>query len=234
MLEAESASVYRKLLIAVFAPRLVTRIEEQLHGGGNSDFLYEGLKAYLMLADSEHYDPEFIKAWISLDWERSLPRDLAPEQRQALEQHLQALLERRPPNARLDQRLVEDVRRQLQQLPVAQRVYDRVKRQKLPAGVSDFRISDAAGRDAALVFRRKSGKPLDEPLPGIFSVEGYRKAFLAASLAHSETLAEERWVLGREARPVEAHEIITINLGRYQGLHSNPQYREAQHVAYRF
>lgn len=41
-------------------------------------------------------------------------------------------------------------------------------------------------------------------------------------------------VLGSEARPVEAHEIITINLGRYQGLHSNPQYREAQHVAYRF
>lgn len=41
-------------------------------------------------------------------------------------------------------------------------------------------------------------------------------------------------VLGSEARPVEADEIVTINLGRYQGLHSNPQYREAQHVAYRF
>ncbi|CAD5198880.1 IcmF-related protein [Pseudomonas sp. FEN] len=81
MLEAESASVYRKLLIAVFAPRLLTRVEEQLHSGGNSDFLYEGLKAYLMLADNEHYDPQFIKAWIALDWDRSLPRDLPPEQR---------------------------------------------------------------------------------------------------------------------------------------------------------
>ncbi|MFO3721677.1 type VI secretion system membrane subunit TssM [Pseudomonas sp. HLMP] len=198
MLEGESASVYRKLLIAIFAPRLVTRIEEQLYAGGPSDYLYEGLKAYLMLADGEHYDAEFIKAWISLDWERNLPRDLAPDQRQALDQHLQALFERRPPNARLDQRLIDDTRRQLQQLPVAQRVYDRVKRQKLPSGVVDFRISEAAGRDAALVFRRKSGKPLDEPLPGLFTVEGYRKAFLAASLAHSTTLAEERWVLGRE------------------------------------
>ncbi len=75
MLEAESASVYRKLLIAVFAPRLVTRVEEQLRSGGSSDFLYEGLKAYLMLADNEHYDPEFIKAWIALDWDRNLPRD---------------------------------------------------------------------------------------------------------------------------------------------------------------
>lgn len=198
MLETESTSVYRKLLIAIFAPRLVTRIEEQLYAGGPSDYLYEGLKAYLMLADGEHYDADFLKAWISLDWERHLPRDLAPEQRQALEQHLAALFDKRPPNARLDQRLIDDTRRQLQQLPVAQRVYDRVKRQKLPAGVGDFRISDAAGRDAALVFQRKSGKPLTDPLPGIFTVEGYRKAFLAASVAHSETLAEERWVLGRE------------------------------------
>ena len=40
--------------------------------------------------------------------------------------------------------------------------------------------------------------------------------------------------LGSEAWQVEEHETITINLGRYQGLHNNPQYREAQHVAYRF
>ncbi|UZE29051.1 type VI secretion system membrane subunit TssM [Pseudomonas asplenii] len=198
MLEAESASVYRKLLIAVFAPRLVTRVEEQLRSGGSSDFLYEGLKAYLMLADNEHYDPEFIKAWIALDWDRNLPRDLPPEQRLALGEHLKALFDRHPPNARLDERLIDDLRRQLQQLPVAQRVYDRVKRQKLPEGVPDFRLSDAAGRDAALVFSRKSGKPLSEPLSGFFTAKGYRQAFLLASLNQAGTLAEEQWVLGRD------------------------------------
>ncbi|MBF3324293.1 type VI secretion system membrane subunit TssM [Pseudomonas aeruginosa] len=91
MLGEESASVYRKLLIAVFAPRLVTRIEEQLRSGGSSDFLYEGLKAYLMLGSPDHYDADFIKAWISLDWERNLPRDLSPEQRQALHARLAEL-----------------------------------------------------------------------------------------------------------------------------------------------
>jgi type VI secretion system protein ImpL len=196
MLEAESGSVYRKLLIAVFAPRLVTRVEEQLRSGGSSDFLYEGLKAYLMLADSEHYDPDFIKAWVALDWDQSLPRDLPPDQRQALGEHLQALFERHPPNARLDQRLIDDLRRQLQQLPVAQRVYDRVKRQKLPDSVPDFRLTDAAGRDAALVFARKSGKPLGEPLSGFFTAKGYREVFLATSLSQAGTLAEEQWVLG--------------------------------------
>ncbi|MBD8204548.1 type VI secretion system membrane subunit TssM [Pseudomonas viridiflava] len=198
MLEAESGSVYRKLLIAVFAPRLVTRLEEQLQSGGSSDFLYEGLKAYLMLADNEHYDADFIKAWIALDWDSSLPRDLPPEQRAALGKHLQALFERHPPKARLDQRLIDDLRRQLQQLPVAQRVYDRVKRQKLPDGVPDFRISEAGGRDAALVFSRKSGKPLTEPLSGLFTAKGYREGFLLSSLNQASTLAEEQWVLGRD------------------------------------
>jgi type VI secretion system protein ImpL len=198
MLEAESGSVYRKLLIAVLAPRLLTRIEEQLHNGGSSDYLYEGLKAYLMLADNEHYDPDFIKAWITLDWDQSLPRDLPPENRQQLAAHLQALFERHPPNARLDQRLIDDLRRQLQQLPIAQRIYDRVKRQKLPEGVADFRLNEAAGRDAPLVFARKSGKPLGDPLSGFFTAKGYRQAFLATSLTQAGTVAEEQWVLGRE------------------------------------
>lgn len=40
--------------------------------------------------------------------------------------------------------------------------------------------------------------------------------------------------LGSEAWQVGTDETITINLGRYQGLYTNPQFREAQHVAYRF
>ncbi len=197
MLGAEGASVYRKLLIAVMAPRVMARIEEQLRSGGSSDFLYEGLKAYLMLADPEHYDGDFIKAWVALDWDRSLPRDLVPEQRQALNEHLAALYDRAPPAVRLDDNLVQDTRRQLQQLSIAQRVYDRVKRQKLPQGLPDFRISEAAGRDAALVFSRKSGKALNDPLSGFFTQRGYREVFMVSSLSQSGTLAEEQWVLGR-------------------------------------
>lgn len=198
MLEEQAASVYRRLLVATFAPRLLSRVEEQLRSGGGTDYLYEGLKAYLMLGGGEHYDAEFIKAWIALDWDQSLPRDLPGEQRQTLDGHLQALFERRPPDARLDQRLIDELRMQLQRLPLAQRVYDRVKRQKLPAGVSDFRISEAAGRDAALIFTRKSGKALSDPLSGFYTRRGYREAFLRASVGQASVVAEEQWVLGRQ------------------------------------
>jgi type VI secretion system protein ImpH len=38
--------------------------------------------------------------------------------------------------------------------------------------------------------------------------------------------------LGVDAWQVAEHDSITINLGRYQGLQSNPRNREIQHVAY--
>jgi type VI secretion system protein ImpH len=40
--------------------------------------------------------------------------------------------------------------------------------------------------------------------------------------------------LGSAARHEAEHQTITINLGRYQGLKSNPDDKEIQHVAYRF
>ncbi len=91
---------------------------------------------------------------------------------------------------------------------MAQRVYDRVKRQKLPEGVPDFRLNEAAGRDAALVFSRKSGKPLGDPLSGFFTVKGYRQAFLLTSLNQANTLAEEQWVLGRD--PAEQQNVASL------------------------
>lgn len=205
MLDSQAQSVYRKLLIAVFQPRLLSRMEEQLREGGSNDFMYEGLKAYLMMASPEHAEPDFIKAWIALDWEQNLPRDLSAPQRQALAEHLSALFERQPPMSRLDDGLIQDVRRQLQQISLAQRVYSRVKRSPVPKGLPDFRLSDAAGRDAALVFTRKSGKPLTEPLDAFFTYRGYREVFLTATLSQAGTLAEEQWVLGRSVgTPEEA------------------------------
>lgn len=200
MLDSEAQSVYRTLLRGLLAPRLLVRVEDQLRGGGSPEFLYEGLKAYLMLTGPEHYDAAVLKAWIGLDWDRQLPRELPAASRQALDGHLAALLDERSPALRPDEALVAEVRAQLQRLSLAQRVYARVKRQKLPDGLPDFRLSEAAGRDAPRVFVRKSGRPLSEPLSGFFTRRGYREVLLAASLSQAGALAEEQWVLGSAAQ----------------------------------
>ena len=51
-----AVSLYRKLLKELFLNRLMLRIEQQLQNNmNNTDYLYEGLKVYLMLADPAHY-----------------------------------------------------------------------------------------------------------------------------------------------------------------------------------
>ncbi|MBI2379793.1 MAG: type VI secretion system membrane subunit TssM [Gammaproteobacteria bacterium] len=203
-LNAQVRRVYERLLETALLPRLARRMEEQLQSGGTTDFLYEGLKAYLMLGSTEHFDAGFVKAWIALDWDQVLPRDLPEQERQALQRHLDALFARKPTAPRLNQELVRDVRRRLEQMPLAQRVYDRVKRGPLPEGLAEFRLSDAAGRDAPLVFMRKSGKPLNEGISGFYTYKGYQQVFLTASLSQAGTLAEEQWVLDQPVGGVEA------------------------------
>ena len=56
---------YRRLLNQLFLPRVMLRLEGQLQRGGSSpDYVYEALKAYLMLDSKDHYDADGIRAFV--------------------------------------------------------------------------------------------------------------------------------------------------------------------------
>lgn len=208
-IEAAAEQAYRRLLNDAFLPRLSLRIEQQLRsaGAGNLEFAYEALKAYLMLNDAEHFNADALAAWIRFDWERALPRDITQEQRSALAGHLQNLFER----GRLanplphDENLVASVRNLLARYPLANRVYSRLKREGVGEQFPEFTVLRAAGPSAPLVFTRLSGKPLSSGVPGLFSHDGYHKAFKRESERVANQLAdEEAWVLGhRDERALE-------------------------------
>ncbi|MGA4815866.1 ImcF-related family protein [Pseudomonas aeruginosa] len=198
MLGEESASVYRRLLIAVFAPRLVTRIEEQLRSGGSSDFLYEGLKAYLMLGSPDHYDADFIKAWISLDWERNLPRDLSPEQRQALHAHLDALLERRPPSAPWTRTWSRTCAAVAATTGGAARSTTGSSGRGCPRTCPTSRISDAAGRGRAAGVRAQERRAAHRPAQRLLHLPRLSRGVPHRQPQPAGTIAEEQWVLGRD------------------------------------
>jgi type VI secretion system protein ImpL len=200
-LAAASQSAYRRLLTDAFLPRLAYRIEEQLRTSGrdNPELLYEGLKAYIMLNDPQHFDADALKLWITADWERNLPRDVTVESRRQLEAHLDALLDQGAPASPIvaNEQLIEQVRSSLAQLSLAQRVYSRLKRQGVGADLPEFTIAKAAGPSAPLVFVRTSGQPLTKGVPGLFSYNGYHKAFVSEAEKVTRQLArEESWVLG--------------------------------------
>jgi len=225
MLGSEAQLLYRKLLRGVLLPRLTLRLEAQLRQPGAApDFLYEGLKTYLMLEDPDHYDPAAIKAWITFDWDTTLPRDVTQEQRAALRAHLDALFEKRPlplPLA-LDRTLIAQVRAQLVRLPMAKRVYNRLQRVAQQSNLPELRIVDAAGRDASLVLVRRSGKPLTDGVPGFWTLAGYDGLFRKSGAELAAQLAAESWVLGDDATiapqdvPQLATDVRTLYLRDYQ------------------
>ncbi|MDE2365650.1 MAG: type VI secretion system membrane subunit TssM, partial [Betaproteobacteria bacterium] len=199
-LAAASNNAYQKLLQDAFLPQIVLRLERLLSTGSraNPELLYEGLKAYLMLYEPRHFDAGALKAFITADWEISLPREITVEQRRQLEIHLDNLLAHGPLSSPvpINAQLVSNVRYAVAQTPIAQRIYNRIKRQGVGAGIPEFTIPRVAGPSAPLIFTRASGQPLTKGVPGLFSYTGYHKAFSQAAREVTRELADEEvWVL---------------------------------------
>ncbi|HEX7639445.1 MAG TPA: type VI secretion system membrane subunit TssM [Burkholderiaceae bacterium] len=201
-LGTEATAAYLNLLRDVFLPRIALRLEQQIRDASSPEVRYEALKTYLELYDPAHLKAPDVEAWVSADWDRTLPRDVTQLQRAALLAHLHTALEQTPVEMVLtkDQALVDEIRKQLAAASLAQRAYSRLKRLGAGDGVPDFRVSDAGGPQAALVFMRASGAPLSQGIPGLFTVQGYDKGFRGQAPLIVKQLAEESgWVLGPSA-----------------------------------
>jgi type VI secretion system protein ImpL len=199
-----AALAHQKALNDVFLPQLARRLEDQLRDAqkDNLEFAYEALKSYVMLHEPERFDGEGLKAWITLDWNRSLDRGIPAEQRTALEDQLDILLSQGAPRSPLpkDENLVRNVRAMLATYPLEQRIFSRLKRMRTGSDIPAFTVSSAAGPSAPLVLERASGKPLTEGVPGMFTYDGYHKRFQASVTQLTGLMAsEEPWVLGLES-----------------------------------
>lgn len=215
-LDAATDQAYHTLLREVLLPRITNRIEYQLKNldPNNPEYAYEGLKAYVMLFDNTHFEAETLKAWVSFDWEQSLPGSTTPEQRDSLARHLATLFENGTvvSSIPMNQELVASVRAQLLRYPLPDRILSRLKREGVGGDIPEFTVEHAVGPSAITVFARKSGKSLSKGVPGLYTYEGYHKGFDKSVEAVAKHLIEEEpWVLGLASeprRPDEQQKII--------------------------
>jgi type VI secretion system protein ImpL len=199
-----SDNAYRRLLQDAFLPRLQLQLESRLRASANDpDRLYDALKAYVMLAQPERFDPAWFKSSMTGTWEASLPRDVSTESRKSLEAHLDALLALAPLASPLpiDQKLIATARQGLGRIPGAQRIYDGIRRDPGMSALPEFTIMSKGGPSAPLVFTRASGASLTKGVPGLYTIEVYRGTFEKSAAAAAKRLtAEEPWVLGTPSR----------------------------------
>ncbi|TVQ84028.1 MAG: type VI secretion system membrane subunit TssM [Chromatiaceae bacterium] len=200
-LGTQSERTYRRTLYRALLPTLVLNLEAQVREAlqhDDQDQLYGALRAYLMLDDARHYDPDEIRAWIGERWASTLPRGTTSKQLQDLAGHLAALFETRPtplPLA-LDQPLIERARAALQGAPLATRVYERLQAEGTGLPLPEFTITAAAGDRAALVLERRSRVPLNQGIPALYTAAGYTQGFDAATDRLIAAATADSWVLG--------------------------------------
>jgi len=199
-LDEAASQAYHRVLAQTLAPALAQRLAWVLRqGAANPELQYETLKTYVMLASPEHMNRDAVKGWVAFDLESNRGTDLSVEDRRALLGHMDALLSRNAlqESIEIDQPLLARTRAALAATPFPQRVYRRLTRQGVGSRFPAFRIDSAGGASAALVFQRKSGRPLSEGVPGLYTYDGYHKGFSQAVDAVIDDLAaEEVWVLG--------------------------------------
>jgi type VI secretion system protein ImpL len=190
--------IYRHALERILLPRLLYRLETEMRGSlDRPDFLYEATRVYLMLGNQGPLDPSLVRAWMALDWQTQYPGPSMVPVRADLLAHLDALLAEPLPSVALDGTLVATARSTFSRVPLAARVYSRIRPSAPAEAVPPWTPAEALGAAGAGLFQRSSGKPLTEGIPGFFTATGFHSVLLPALGNVAKEVASESWVLGK-------------------------------------
>ncbi|WP_454688486.1 type VI secretion system membrane subunit TssM [Achromobacter aloeverae] len=198
---AAAQAIYRDTLDQALLQQVARRIETALRNAAPDDleFTYEALRAYLMLYDARHYDAEFMHAWLLSDMQKTLPEGYTRKQYQQLSLHLRNLVREHVLASPFpqDMELVRRMRERLASYTLPQRAYSRLRRMLGNTGeLPDITAVTLGGPQATSVFVRKSGKPLTDGIPGLYSYRGYWDVFSKRVPGVAELLrADDAWVL---------------------------------------
>ncbi len=188
--------LYQSALERIMLPRLFWRAEQRMRENMNAaDRLYEHTRIYLMLGSKGPFDAAAIRDWAVSDWDRYLyPGAANKPLRDALARHLTTLLTRSPPPLPVNDGLVEDARAVFSNTPLEVRVYAALR--MADSRARGWAPGDAVAAGEAKWFTRKSGAPMTEEIPGLFTPDGFWTSIVPGLPIAITRVSREQWVLG--------------------------------------
>jgi type VI secretion system protein ImpL len=205
---AQAHGAYLRELDGTLLPGVGVRFRDGLsESASDPQALYDYLKGYLMLGQPQHLDPAELAALARLEWERLFPED--PAIRAALDKHFSARLNdpQKPRALSLDNALIDQARATLKTADVATLIYGSVQLDAERSGPSPVHLDASLGL-LGNVFHRRSGTPLSQPLPVLFtrpyfasevnggldqSVDRFVKEYWVLDTGHVDPLARSRY-----------------------------------------
>ena len=189
----------------LFLPALQKRLEEQIRlSMTQSDYLFEALKAYLMLSKPERLEKDFVMQWMELDWSTHLTGEA--ELQTQYKTHLNNLLSSPFEAIKVDTELVEKARAVLKKIPLHVQIYNRIKSEAKNANDESFTFSATVGPEMNMVF---SGTT--KSVPYLYTYDGYKEIFVKDSFKYVTETAQENWVLGSKKGDFTATDIALFN-----------------------
>ena len=178
-------------------PRLLYRLEGQMADNlHRPELLYDLLKTYLMIGGRGPMDEDYVTAFLLADWELRYNTELNQDLLEDLSGHLEKMLEGQPNRSlTLDEELIEQARIAVAQISVAERAFRILKTAPETRKLRPWRLTDAGGKTVDDVFVRASGVELSEPVPGLFTYEGFWGLFDQNADDIVEAAFQERWLL---------------------------------------
>jgi type VI secretion system protein ImpL len=186
---------YLRELDSIVLPRFAARVRQRLVDyGPQPEKLYLYLKAYLMLGAPRRLDKKYLRSIADLEWR--MP-DTSPGAGTSLARHFQNLLEQadtlRP--VAIDQSIVAQARSSISQASIPQIMYGQLQRSYLDDSTHDLHI-DVLAVGIERVVRRRSGRPLTEPMPGLYTAPVFKEVTGRGMAPLVKQFAEEQWVWG--------------------------------------
>ncbi len=182
---------YAAQLKTLLLPRLMNELELFLKQGHRGGDLYNTFRTYIMFNKTEHLNEELMVAWFKESWAKRLHGEATA--RKQLEQHLRNLLALDLGKVKLNNNLVLQTRSLLLRVPVAKRVYSRIRTNPIYNQKVD--LLNQFGMSVRTAYKVDNRTARVFTIPFLFTYEGYRTIDFSVDSPVISNIVNERWVL---------------------------------------
>lgn len=202
-------SLYLKYFTMVMLEPMKREMEENLGAfvrdddpnKKGSDYYYGLLKAYMMLGDPVHLNPEYIQRWLADLWKGRLKRVYGTQavpasvQEDGIEQlriYSYHLSGQEASHVYIHGPLVHEAQVKLRQVPMLDRMYAMVRHEAQDV-LKPFTLETASASAQSILVSEYT-------IPGMFTYDGWRGPFKKALAKTIQDLGDEGWVIGEQEK----------------------------------
>lgn len=188
--DEQADQLYRQKLQTLLLPHLLRTMERVIQQGDPEGDLYTIFRQYMMFHVTDKMNKPMVQEWFEQYWDKQFAQD--KQKSSELKQHFNALFMLDFPASELNSMLVTQTRAQLLRVPVAQRIYSRIKVD--PQYSQKIDVLNWYGESVRNNFKVDANRAVFT-IPVLYTLQGYKNLDLSSRSSLFSDVADEQWVL---------------------------------------